>query len=40
MVEPITRKKLTSKPSVNTALKNAIEDFLQQNPWAFEHGLS
>lgn len=40
MTEPITRKKLASKPAVNTALKITIEDFLKDNPWAFEHELS
>ena len=37
MVEPISRKPMNNKAYPNLALKNTIELFLQQNPWAFEH---
>ena len=35
-IEPITRKKVEGKCYPNHALKQAIDDFLKENPWAFE----
>jgi STIP1 homology and U-box containing protein 1 len=35
-VEPITRKEVTGKIFPNQALKQAIEAFLRDNPWAYE----
>ena len=35
-VEPITRKEVSGKVYPNHALKQAIEVFLRENPWAFE----
>ena len=35
-IEPITRKNVKGKIIPNHALKQAIETFLKENPWAFE----
>jgi STIP1 homology and U-box containing protein 1 len=35
--EPISRAKMNTKPYPNQALKNAVLDFLDKNPWAYEH---
>lgn len=37
-IDPVTRKQLTIEMlRPNVALRAAIDDFLDQNPWAFEH---
>ena len=36
-VEPISRKKFNGPLYPNISLKLAIEDFLENNPWAFEY---
>ncbi|TYZ59363.1 hypothetical protein PybrP1_002916 [[Pythium] brassicae (nom. inval.)] len=37
-VDPLTRKQLTFEMlRPNTSLRAAIQDFLEKNPWAFEH---
>lgn len=37
-VDPLTRQKLSLEMlRPNTALRSAIQDFLEENPWAFEH---
>jgi|JI6StandDraft_1071083.scaffolds.fasta_scaffold132410_2 STIP1 family protein 1 len=35
-IEPITRRKVEGRVFPNHALKQATEEFLKQNPWAFE----
>lgn len=37
-VDPLTRKNLTLEMlRPNAALRSAIQDFLEKNPWGFEH---
>ncbi|XP_051912261.1 uncharacterized protein LOC127594427 [Hippocampus zosterae] len=35
--DPITRKQISGKLYPNHAIKKAVKDFLEKNPWAYEH---
>lgn len=34
-LDPMTREEITTEPVPNRYLKEAVEHFLKQNPWAF-----
>mmetsp|Transcript_11282 Transcript_11282/g.18991 ORF Transcript_11282/g.18991 Transcript_11282/m.18991 type:complete len:99 (-) Transcript_11282:55-351(-) len=38
MNDPMTREDVDGKMTINQSIKTATEDFIRENPWAFEFG--